>query len=225
MNKDLDKYNESLEAFDKAAEHIPADDNNNLALAWEGKALALTQKGNLLKDMDRQEEAKEMYEEAVLHCDRAIELDPNFTGQEARLTKAGILSELGRYNESLAAYDEAILSLPADFAIFTATIMADKGSVLVKVGKQEEALKTFDGALQIDATSVVAWKGKGDALNETGRYVEAVNAYDKAITLSPEIGLLKAYAWQGKGNALKALGRQAEAVAAFAKAKELGYNA
>jgi len=225
LNKNLDKYNESVEAFDRAARLIPVDDANNLALAWGGKALALTQMGNLLKDMNRQGEAKKMYENAVLHCNRAIELDPNFTGQEARLTKAGLLSELGRYNESLAAYDEAVLSVPSDLAIFTAAIMADKGSVLIKMGKHEEALETFNGALQMDTTSAVAWKGKGDALNETGRYVEAVNAYDKAIELSPEIGLIKAYAWQGKGNALKASGRQAEAVAAFAKAKELGYKA
>ncbi len=81
--------------------------------------------------------------------------------------------------------------MPADLVYNHATIMADKGSVLVKMGEYEEALKTFDGALQIDATSVVAWKGKGDALNETGRYDEAVNAYDKAVELSPEIGLLK----------------------------------
>ncbi len=224
-NKNFNRYNESLEAFDKAIGLIPADDSrNSLALAWEGKALALVGMGNLLTDMGRQEEAKDRYEGAIKACDKAIELDPNFTGLEARLTKAGVLSEMGRYNESLATFDEAIEYMPADFAIYNATIMADKGSILVKMGEYEEAVTTIDAALQIDPTSPIAWKNKGDALNGTGRYDEAISAYDKAIELSPELGLLKAYSWQGKGDALKASGRQAEAAAAFSKAKELGYR-
>ncbi len=224
-DKDFNRYNESLEAFNKAIELIPAEDSrNSLALAWEGKALALTQMGNLLKDMDKQEEAKDRYEDAIKACDKAIELDPNFTGQEARLTKAGILSEMGRYNESLETFDEAVESMPADFAIYNAITLADKSSVLVKMGKYEEALTTIDAALHIDPTSPIAWKNKGDALNGMGRYDEAISAYDKAIELSPELGTLKAYSWQDKGNALKASGRQAEATAAFSKAKELGYK-
>lgn len=224
--KNFNRYNESLEAFDRAIELIPAEDSRNfLALAWEGKALVLVGMGNMLTDMDRKDEARERYEEAIKACDRVIELDPNFTGQEARLLKAGILSDLGRHNESLAAYDEAISSVPADLAVLTATFMADKGSILIKMGEYEEALATIDASLQIDPTNPIAWKNKGDALNGMGRYEEALSAYDKAIGLSPELGLLKAYSWQGKGNALKASGRQAEAAAAFSKAKELGYKA
>jgi tetratricopeptide (TPR) repeat protein len=225
LNAGLERYNESLEAFDRAIELIPAEESkNSLALAWDGKALALVGMGNILKDMKRQEEASERYDEAVNACDKAIELDPNFTGLEARLIKAGILSELGRYNESLATYDEAIKSMPADYAIFNASIMADKGGVLIKIGEYKEALTTIDAALQIDPTNPIAWENKGDALNGTGRYDEAINAYDRAIELSPELGTLKADSWQSKGDALLASGRQTEAAAAFSTAKELGYK-
>ncbi len=221
---DLGVFNESLEAFDKAVEFIPAGDAENLALAWDGKALALVGMGNLLADMSKHDDAKNMYEEALKACDMAIELDPNFTGLEARLTKAGILSELGRYDESLQTYDESIESMPADMAAYTSIIMSGKGDVLVEMGRYDEARSTFDSALQMDPMNAGAWKGKGDALNGTGRYDESISAYDKAIELSPELGLIKAYAWHGKGDALKASGRQAEADAAFARARELGYR-
>lgn len=225
LNAGLELYNESLEAFDRAIELVPPEQSkNSLALAWDGKAFALVGMGNMLKDMNRQDEARKWYEEATEACDKAIELDPNFTGLEARLTKAGILSELARYHESLAAYDETIDSMPADSAIFSATIMTDKSGVLIKMGEYEEALTTIDAALQIDPTSPIAWKGKGDALNGTGKYDEAINAYDRAIELSPELGMLKAESWQSKGNALLASGRQAEAAAAFSKAKELRHK-
>jgi tetratricopeptide (TPR) repeat protein len=224
--KNFNRYNESLEAFDRAIELISDEDSRQfLALAWVGKALAFVGMSNMLNDMDRKDEARERYEEAITACDRVIELDPDFTGQEARLLKAGILSELGRYNESLVAYDEAISSVPADLVLLTATFMADKSSVLIKMGEYEEALTTINAALKIDPTNPIAWKNKGEALNYTGRYEEAVSAYDKAVELSPELGLLKASSWQGKGDALKASGRQVEAAAAFAKAKELGYKA
>jgi tetratricopeptide (TPR) repeat protein len=64
-------------------------------------------------------------------------------------------------------------------------------------------------------------RAKARLSSSLASYDEAVKAYDKAIELSPQLGLLKADAWQGKGNSLKALGRQADADAAFAKAKEL----
>jgi len=224
--KNFSRFNESLEAFDRAIELISAEDSRQfLALAWEGKALAFVGMSNMLNDMDRKDEARERYEEAIKACDRVIELDPDFTGQEARLLKAGILSELGRYNESLVAYDEAISSVPADLVLLTAIFMADKSSVLIKMSEYEEALTTINAALEIDPTNPIAWKNKGEALNYMGRYEEAVSAYDRAVELSPELGLLKASSWQGKGDALKASGRQVEAAAAFARAKELGYKA
>ena len=141
---------------------------------------------------------------------------------------AGVLADLGRYNESIAAFDKAIetkhANPPGNDPMFIAIILADKGSVLEKMGEHAEALKAFDKAIELFPENAIAWKGKGDALNNTGKYDDAVNAYDKAIELSPQLGLLQAYAWQGKGNALKALGRRADADAAFAKAKELGDN-
>ena len=54
-----------------------------------------------------------------------------------------------------------------------------------------------------------------------GEYNEAIEAFDMAIELDPQIA---GACWNSKGVAFKLLGRTAEAEAAFAKAKELGYT-
>jgi tetratricopeptide (TPR) repeat protein len=62
------------------------------------------------------------------------------------------------------------------------------------------------------------WNSKGDALSKQGKYAEAIQAYDKAIELVPDIPL----PYGGKGNALRALGRTNESDVAYATARELG---
>jgi tetratricopeptide (TPR) repeat protein len=93
------------------------------------------------------------------------------------------------------------------------------------MGDLEDALKAFDKAIELDSTSAEAWKGKGDALNKSGRYDEAAKAYDKAIEAAEPFGLLfKATLWNSKGLALQALGSSSEANAAFTEAIRLGYQ-
>lgn len=60
------------------------------------------------------------------------------------------------------------------------------------------------------------WFNKGDDLAGQGKYLEAIQAYDRAIQLKPNYDS----AWYNKGVALKALGRSNESAAAFAKARE-----
>lgn len=228
FNKNLSQYNESLAAFDKAIELIPTNDTRNQALAWDGRAIALSGMSNILEDIGRLDEAKSKRGEALNDYGKAIELDQNFTGLEARLNSAGVIADLGRYNESLAAYDNAIEAKPnfppGDNPMYVALILTGKGDVLEKIRRYEDALKAYDKSLELFPENAAAWKGKGDALNNTGKYNDAIKAYEKAIELTPPPGLLSAYSWQGKGLALKALGRNSEANTAFAKANELGYQ-
>jgi len=59
----------------------------------------------------------------------------------------------------------------------------------------------------------------GDNFFDLEKYDNALEAYERAIQLTPDRGLY----WSDKGNALKALGRTTEADAAYARADELGY--
>jgi Flp pilus assembly protein TadD len=69
-------------------------------------------------------------------------------------------------------------------------------------------------------SNLQAWNSKAYALEQQGKYDEAVKAYDEVIKLDPN----DAAAWKNKGNALQRLGRTTEADAAFSKAKEFGYS-
>jgi tetratricopeptide (TPR) repeat protein len=185
-NDDLVKFNESLKAFDKAIKLIPDNDTVNLAFAWEGRAVALSNIGDALEDAGRQDEANASREEALESYDSAIELDPSFTGLEAQLNKAGDLAELGRYNESLDALDKLIETLPADFALFAASVLEVKGNVLEMMGDYEGAIIAFDGALEIDPSNMYAMQEKGSALQSLGRISEAEAAFAEAEELGYE---------------------------------------
>ena len=62
-----------------------------------------------------------------------------------------------------------------------------------------------------------AWYNKGIALDDLGRYEEAIKAYDKAIELKPDYQK----AWYNKGIALRKLYSYEEALEAFNKAIEI----
>jgi Flp pilus assembly protein TadD len=61
------------------------------------------------------------------------------------------------------------------------------------------------------------WFNKGIALEDLGKYDEAIQAFDKALELDPQ----NAEAWSEKGYALGELGKYDEAIQALDKAIEL----
>lgn len=98
-----------------------------------------------------------------------------------------------------------------------ATEELEKGFVLTGLKRHEEAIRCFDGVLEIDSEHVDAWFGKGHALADVGRYEEAIGCYDKAL----EIDLEYVSVWYGKGLALAALERHEEAIGCYGKALEI----
>lgn len=96
----------------------------------------------------------------------------------------------------------------------------NKGVVLEKQGKYDDAILAFDEAIRLDPKNAKAWIDKGNcSLIGQDKYADAIEAYDETIRLDPKL----AYPWYEKGRILEALGRTAEATAAFIKANELGY--
>ena len=65
------------------------------------------------------------------------------------------------------------------------------------------------------------WNNKGNAFKNEGRYVDAINCYDRAIDINPKL----AKAWYNKGLALQKLSREKEAQVALIMAMELGHIA
>ena len=65
-----------------------------------------------------------------------------------------------------------------------------KGTALYYLGKYEEAIATYDKAIEIDPQYADAWNNKGSALGCLGKYEEAIAAYDKAIEIDPQYAVV-----------------------------------
>lgn len=161
----LGRYNESVEAYNRAIERIPANDTLNLGGMWGGKGSALYMAG-------RSEEALEAFS-------RAADLYP--TDIYNWRMKGDIASELGRHNESLAAYDQVIKLDPKNVQAWSS-----KASELAEAKRYNESLEAYNELLQIDLTSGTAWMAKGDVLESMGNHKEALGSYQKAEESSSE---------------------------------------
>ena len=88
------------------------------------------------------------------------------------------------------------------------------GAALRGQGKLQEAVNSYNKAIQLKPDFAEAYSNRGNALKDLGRLDEAVASCDKAIQFKPDL----AEAYSNRGNALKDLGRFDEAVASCDKA-------
>ena len=93
----------------------------------------------------------------------------------------------------------------------------DEGITLVQSGKYEEAIASYDQAIEIKPDCQDTWCNRGIALNDLGRYEEAIASYDRAIEIQPD----SHQAWYNQGITLCYLGRYAEAIASYDRAIEI----
>ncbi len=118
------RYEEALEAFNKAIEINPKD------------GYVFSRKGIALGIMGR-------YEEALEAFNKAIEINPK---DGYTLSNKGIaLGNLDRYEEALAAFNKAIEINPKDVYV-----LSSKGIALGNLGRHDEALDIFNKAIEIN---------------------------------------------------------------------------
>lgn len=89
-----------------------------------------------------------------------------------------------------------------------------------EAGDWEEAIASYNKALEIQPNLYEVWFNKGNVLSKLGRLEEAVFAYDKAIEIQPDVHEF----WHNRGNALSNLGRWEESNTSYEKARELQGN-
>jgi tetratricopeptide (TPR) repeat protein len=96
----------------------------------------------------------------------------------------------------------------------------NKGIALDKLEKYDEAIKSYNKAIKLNANVSTSIIDKGNSHYNAGEYVAAIRYYDEAIKQDPK----DEYAWYNKAMALRMLHRDSEAKAAYTKARELGYS-
>ena len=166
--------------------------------------MAWANRGNVLNDLKRYEEALESY-------DMAIKLDAN--NQQAWIKRGNILKYLDRYEEALESYDRA-LELDANYQWGWLL----RGDLLHYLKYYEKALESYDMAIKIDDNAHLNWATRGDILKDLKRYEEALASYDRAIELDDNDRLT----WVCRGDALNNLKRYEEALVSFDRALALG---
>jgi tetratricopeptide (TPR) repeat protein len=175
--KDLHRYNESAEAYQKAIDLVSNESNLWKTNAWIGKGDALNASG-------RKDEALEAYRSAL----EVIELDIQENPENSRAweRKGRALYKMGEYEEAIEAFDRSIEVSPPSFAISSAAYFAreGKGDVLLELGRNEEALEAYRQAIELYPLNGDAWHGKGAALQALGKRIEG----DWAFMMAEKLG-------------------------------------
>src|SRR5260370_21793635 len=94
------------------------------------------------------------------------------------LDEGGTFHRLQKYDEALAAYEQAIRLDPN-----SAIAYDNKGWALSALKRYEEALATCEQAIRLDPNFAKAYDRKGWILSALKRNVEAEQAYEKALQL------------------------------------------
>lgn len=127
-------------------------------------AIAHSNRGNILKELNR-------FEEALESLDKGIKLDPSYV--EAYSNKGNVLQDLHRYDEALEWYDQA-LALQPNYA----EVYSNKGNTLELLHRHHEAMECFDMATTINPQYVDAYWHKALGQLSGGDYESGWQNYE-----------------------------------------------
>ena len=118
----------------------------------------------------------ERYQEALLTCEQALQLDP--ASYLACLDKGECLCHLGKYQEALHVLDDAIQLHPWKL------LYKQKAEVLTKLRRYEEAVEAYNQVICLDPIDFF-YKSKIDFFIQVGREEDALATYDQFIERIP----------------------------------------
>jgi serine/threonine protein kinase len=95
--------------------------------------------------------------------------------------------------------------------------LLNKGASLSALGRELDAIRYYDRALEINPRYAKAWFNKGASLFVLGRNDEALECNERALKINPRL----AEAWSNKGVSLSAMGKKAEAIKCFDRALKI----
>lgn len=126
--------------------------------------IAHSNRGNILKELGR-------HEEALIAFDIAIELLPAYA--EAYCNKGNVLQELYRYEDALNWYDKAIALQPS-----YAEAYSNKGNALGLLHRHKEAMQCYDKATAINPEYVDAYWHKALSQLPDGEFQSGWENYE-----------------------------------------------
>jgi tetratricopeptide (TPR) repeat protein len=161
-------------------------------------APALAGRGEALLALKRDRDALESFE-AALAVDATLDLPKRrvellqFRVLEAELGNARKAAEAGRYDEAMAAYQQAIAASPQ-----SAFLYREMGAIERRRNNRDAAIDQYRKAVDLDPHDAAAWRELGEVHEERDEHAAAVDAYVKAMAIEPS-SVLQARIDQLKG--------------------------
>lgn len=121
---------------------------------------------------------KAYYKKALMAYDEALR--SNSSDTTAYRGKGNALAVLGRYDEALQAFEQAIALTPQ-----SATYLS-KGNVLAKLKRYDESLTAYEQAIELDPIYASAYAEMSETFEHLGRKQEAQRIREKAKQLGYE---------------------------------------
>ena len=158
------------------------------------------------------------YEGALEMLNQALALNTSqFVSSGARgyalLDKSKVLIELGDFENALGVIDEALALEETD------KLWNNRGYVLYRLGRYDEAVSAYNTAIKITPDYTVALINKGDAQMALKDYTGAIASYNAAFASDAEANDLsfaqKAITGKDLGDAYAAVGNYPAAIAAY----------
>ncbi len=140
-------------------------------------------------------------DEATIHCQKALELKPDYV--EAHNNLGDALLHSGRVDEAIVHYQRA-LELKPEYA----EAHNNLGAAILQNGQIDVATIHFQRALELKPEYAEAYNNLGEALLRNGKVNEAMIQYQRALELNPDY----AEAHYNFGNALLQEGQVDEAI-------------
>ncbi len=172
----------------------------------QGVSMAYNNRGKVLIDMGR-------LDEAIADFDRAVAMNPFF--HKAYYNRGFVFDKMGRFDEAIADFDKAIASNPSFREAYY-----NRGLTYNKTGLFGKAIESFTKSLEIDPNDVDAYVSRGISYALVGRNDRAFEDFDKAVRLDQNHG--PAYFSRGKLSLNQ--GNRELAMLDFQKACDLGYK-
>ena len=163
----------------------------------------------VVKKLDQlKEELRSIIE---IESERSLPFDNEKSLIEDSLRFASLLYYNGNYEESIKYLDNIIHRDPNDINAWV-----NKGFALNALKRYDEAISTFQKALELDSYFYV-WNGLGIVYTTKQKYEEALQCYDKALKLDPKY----TDAWYNKGQVYDYLQKYEEALQCYDEILEL----
>ena len=117
---------------------------------------------------------------ALEHYDKELEISPD--SAPAAINRALVLQELGRTDDAVAALEAIVETNPEE-----PSVLAQLASLYLALDQEEKAAETLLRMEQSGDPDPALWFNIGANFSNGGNYEQAMEAYEKALELNPEL--------------------------------------